>query len=138
MLELKFVAKDNTLADQEDKESGMLVLPGDVEDDWNQVVARIVKGRVTEVPKEGRIEIFCFLEGRKQTDDLLTNIIMTEAARALDELVLDPVSFISSSVTFTKMLPLCSICRKDVIIQEVLRNFSCPDRTEWLDFLEIF
>ena len=92
MLRLRFLKEGDTVVLQEDKESGLLLLPGDVADDWYQVVDRIVKDRVAAVEKMTRIEIFGFLDGRKETDEYLTNIIMTEAARALDELVLDPVS----------------------------------------------
>ena len=101
MLQLKFFGEDDAIVAQEDEESGLLVLPGDVEEDWTQVVARIVKDRVVAVPKMARIEIFCSLEGRMQTDEYLTSIIMTEAATALDELVLDPVSYANSSITCT-------------------------------------
>ena len=93
MLRLRFVGMDDTLVAQEDKESGLLLLPGDVEDDWNQVVACIVKNRVAAVPKMTRVELFVFVESQKQTDECLSNIILTEAAKALYEIVLDPVSY---------------------------------------------
>ena len=100
MLGLRFVGKDNAIVAQEDKETEWLQLPGDVVDDWNQVIAGIVKERVVAVPKMARIELFCSLEGRKKTDEYLTSIIMTEAAKALDELVLDPVSFANDTIPF--------------------------------------
>ena len=100
MLGLRFAEKDDALVAQEDKESGLLLLPGDVAEAWNQVVANIVKSRVAAVPKMAQIEIFCSLEGRNRTDEYLTSIIMTEAATALDELVLDPVSYANGSIIF--------------------------------------
>ena len=103
MLGLRFVGEKDAAVAQEDKESGLLLLPGDVGEDWNQAVANIVKERVAAVPKMARIEIFCSLEGRKQTNEYLTSIIMTEAAKALDELVLDPVSYANSSITFVSI-----------------------------------
>ena len=129
MLRLRFVGEDDALEAQEDKESGLLLLPGDVHDDWNQVVGSIVKDRVAAVPKMARIEIFGSLEGRKQTDEYLTNIIMTEAAKALDELVLDPVSYTNYNISFlSNEAPF--VCRMHVITQEELKNFSCQDHTE--------
>ena len=93
MLRLRFLEENNTPEIQEDPKTGLLLLPGDVEDDWNQVVACIIKNRLAAVPKMSRIEIFGFLEGRRQTNEFLTNVIMTEAAKALDELVLGSVSY---------------------------------------------
>ena len=92
MLRLRFLKEGGAVVLQDDKESGLLLLPGNVAEDWYQVVARIVKDRVAAVGKMTRIKIFGFLDGRNETDEYLTNIIMTEAARALDVLVLDPVS----------------------------------------------
>ena len=140
MLSLRFLGEDGTLAAQEGKEGGLLLLPGDVADDWNQVVANIVKDRVAAVPKMAQIEIFCSLEGRKQTDEFLTSIIMTEAAKALDELVLNPVSY-ATCIVLCYQCEHCkhvSVCRKHTTTQEVLNNFSYLDRVGWWHCLEIF
>ena len=99
MLGLRFVGVDDTLVGQEDKKSGLLLLPGDVAEDWMQTISSIVKDRITAVPKMACIEIFCSLESRKQTHDYLANIIMNEAAEAINELVLDAVSYANLNVT---------------------------------------
>ena len=71
----------------------VLHLPANVEKEWLDIVAKIVRSRVTAFPKQGRVELFCWLDDRKKpTCDLLTNIITTEAGMALDELVFNPVS----------------------------------------------
>ena len=137
MLRLKFLGKDDVLVIQEDKETGLLLLPADVEDDWNQTVASIVKDRVAAVPCRARIEVFCSLEIRKQTNEYLINILMTEAAKALDELVLGPVSYAYGSVASVSNVTCCA-CRIHAMTQDVLNNFSCQDHKEWWASLEIF
>ena len=97
---LRFLEEDDAPVAQEDKESGLLLLPGDVADDWNQAVASIVKDRVVAVPKMAQIEIFCCLASQKNTNEYLANIFMTEAAKALNEVVFDPVSYSYSCMMF--------------------------------------
>ena len=140
MLRLRFPGEDDTLVAQEDKNSGLLLLLGDVAEDWNQTVASIVKNRVAAVARMARIEIFCSSESRKKTNEYLTSIIMTEAAIALDELVLDPVRYANCSITFVSNVTTlyCSVCRKHIITQEVLNNFSYLDHGKWWGSLEIF
>lgn len=92
MLALRFDRKEKNNSEQEDKKDRMLPLPADVEEEWHDIVATVVRDRVSNLPKEGRIELFFQLEDRQQKNVDLTNIIMTEAARALNELVLSPVS----------------------------------------------
>ena len=99
MLELRSLENGDTVVGREDKKTKLLVLPEDVRDDWNQVVAGIVRHRIAALPRMTRIEIYACLEGRKQTDEYLTSIIMTEAARALDELLADPVSYTNINIT---------------------------------------
>ena len=70
-----------------------LLLPGDVEEDWLDIIAKIVRSRVTAFSKQERVELFFWLDSQmQQTCDLLTNIITSEAGMALNELLLDPVS----------------------------------------------
>ena len=64
-----------------------LKCPQLVIEDWHGVVKSIVKDRVKNLSREARVDLFCELEDRADTPDLLTNIFMTEAATALDELI---------------------------------------------------
>ena len=86
MLGLKF-------GKQDDGNCRVLLLPADVEEDWLEIVAKIVRSRVTAFSKQERVQLFCWLDSQKQqTCDLLTDIITSEAGMALNELVFDPVS----------------------------------------------
>ena len=51
------------------------------------MVKSIVRDRVKRLSRDARVDLFCELEDRADTPDLLTDIFMTEAARALDELI---------------------------------------------------
>ena len=51
------------------------------------MVKSFVNDRVEKLSLEARVDLFCELEACANTSDLLTNIIMTEAANALDELI---------------------------------------------------
>ena len=71
----------------------MLQLPADAEKEWLDIVAKIVRSRIRAFSKQRRVELFCWLVGRKKpTCDLLTDIITTEAGMALDKSVFNPVS----------------------------------------------
>ena len=64
-----------------------LMCPPSVREDWHEVVKSIVKDRVKKLSWEARVDLFCELESYDNIPDLLTNIFMTEAATALDELI---------------------------------------------------
>ena len=66
--------------------------PPAVEKDWQMVIKSIVQARVNQLLPKDRVDLFCELENRDNTPDLLTNIFMTEAATALDELIFNQVS----------------------------------------------
>ena len=52
------------------------------------IVKSVVQARVSRMhPKDRVVDLFCELEKFDNTPDLLTNIFMTEAATALDELI---------------------------------------------------
>ena len=71
----------------------MLQLPADAKKEWLDIVAKIVRSRVTPFSKQRRVELFCWLDSQKKpTCDLLIDIITTEAGKALDEIVFKLVS----------------------------------------------
>ena len=52
------------------------------------IVKLVVQARVSWLhPKDRAVDLFCELEKYDNTPDLLTNIFMTEATTALDELI---------------------------------------------------
>ena len=64
-----------------------LKCPPSVEEDWQEVVNTIVEDRVARLSKEASVNLLCELENHTNAPDLLTNIFMTKAAEALDELI---------------------------------------------------
>lgn len=56
-----------------------------MKEDWHKVITLIVKLRVSELDPDGRVDLFLALES--QAPDLLTDVFMTEAATALDQLI---------------------------------------------------
>ena len=65
-----------------------LYCPQCVEEDWHQLVTRIVTDRVKRItPREKCIEVFCDLE-EKHTDTpiQISDVFMTETAILLDDL----------------------------------------------------
>ena len=65
-----------------------LQCPHAVEEEWQEVVKSVVQPRVARLLPEYRVDLFCTLENKTNAPNLLTNIFMTEAATALDELIL--------------------------------------------------
>ena len=63
------------------------ILPSELEPEWHAIISSLINERVAQLPKEIRIDRFCDLENQQQIPDLIMNIFMTEAAKALDELV---------------------------------------------------
>lgn len=59
--------------------------PKSVRGDWHKTVMGIVSSRVSKLPPEGRVDLFCELE--TQAPEILANIFMTEADAALDQLI---------------------------------------------------
>ena len=75
-------------------ETDDFILPVECEAEWHAIITFLVSARVAEVPsKEARVNLFCDLENRKGTSDILTNIFMTHAAKALDELIFNQVYY---------------------------------------------
>ena len=68
-------------------------LPSEVEPQWHVIISSLVSERLTQLPKETRIDRFCDLENRQHTSDVIMNIFMTHASQALDELVFTEVIF---------------------------------------------
>lgn len=64
-----------------------LKCPPSVEPDWHGVVKKIVIHRVALLAPEARVDLFLELESRANTPAIITNIFMTAATEALDELV---------------------------------------------------
>ena len=62
--------------------------PPAVEEVWHTIVKSVVQARVSQLhPKDRAVDLLCELEKYDNIPDLLTNIFMTEAATALDELI---------------------------------------------------
>ena len=68
-------------------------LPSEVEPRWHVIISSLVNERLAQLPKDIRIDRFCDLENRQHTSDLIMNIFITHAAKALDELVFNEVIF---------------------------------------------
>ena len=68
-------------------------LPSEVEPRWHDIISSLVSERLAQLPKETRIDRFCDLENRQHTSDVIVNIFMTHASKALDELVFTEVIF---------------------------------------------
>ena len=68
-------------------------LPSEVEPQWHVIISTLVSERLTQLPMEKRIDRFCDLENRQHTSDVIMNIFMTHASKALDELVFTEVIF---------------------------------------------
>ena len=66
--------------------------PTSVEHNWHEIVKKIVTDRVNVLPSATRVDLFLELENRPEIPALITNIFMTEATTALDELVLKKVN----------------------------------------------
>ena len=66
-------------------------LPSEVEPRWHVIISSLLGERLAQLPKETRIDRFCDLENRQHTSDVIMNIFMTHAAKALDELVFTEV-----------------------------------------------
>ena len=62
-------------------------LPSELEPGWHTIISSLINERVGQLPKEIRIDRFCDLENQQHTPDLIMNIFMTQAAKALDEFV---------------------------------------------------
>ena len=63
-----------------------------MEHNWHEIVKEIVTDRVKVLPSVTRVDLFLELENRANTHPLITNIFMTEATTALDELIFRQVS----------------------------------------------
>ena len=63
-----------------------------MEHEWHKIVKEIVTDRVKVLPRTTRVDLFLELENHPRIPALITNIFMTEATTALDELVLKKVS----------------------------------------------
>ena len=77
--------------EQFSRETMNFILPVKCKTEWHGIITFLVNARVAEVPKEARVSLFCDLENRKDTPDILTNLFMTHAAQALDELIFNEV-----------------------------------------------
>ena len=77
--------------EQSSRETTDFILPVECKAEWHVIITFLVNARVAEVPKESRVDLFCDLENRKDTPDILTNLFMTHAAKALDELIFNQV-----------------------------------------------
>ena len=66
--------------------------PSLVEHEWHKIVKEIVTDRVKVLLSVTRVDLFLNLEDRPNVPPLITDIFMTEATTALDELVLKKVS----------------------------------------------
>ena len=66
--------------------------PSSVEHNWHEIVKEIVTDRVKVLHSVTRVDLFLKLENRANTPPLITNIFMTEATTALDELIFRKVS----------------------------------------------
>ena len=62
-------------------------LPSELELEWHAIISSLINERVAQLPKEIRIDRFCDLENQLHISDLIMNIFMAQAAKALDELV---------------------------------------------------
>ena len=58
-----------------------------MEHNWHEIVKEIVTERVKVLHSATRVDLFLELENRANTPSLITNIFMTEATTALDELI---------------------------------------------------
>ena len=75
-------------------ETDDFILPVECEAEWHAIITFLVSARVAQVPsKEARVNLFCDLEKREDTPDILTGIFMTQAAEALDELIFNQVYY---------------------------------------------
>ena len=61
-------------------------LPSNIECDWIDIVVSRINCRMTDVPKEIKVNMFCDLEKRKNIPDSLANIFMNHAAEALNDI----------------------------------------------------
>ena len=77
-----------------------------MEQDWHGVVKTILTDRVKQLTPENRVDRFLELERRANTPALITNIFITEATTALDEIVFRRVSMYTVCVHFSNMFPL--------------------------------
>ena len=75
-----------------------------MEQDWHGVVKTILTDRVKQLTPENRVDRFLELERRANTPALITNIFITEATTALDEIVFRRVSMYTVCVHFSNML----------------------------------
>ena len=80
-----------------------LSCPSSVEHEWHKIVKKIVTDRVKVLPRATRVDLFLELENRPKIPALITNIFMTEATTALDELVLKKVSRLISFARLTTL-----------------------------------
>ena len=69
--------------------NGLLALecPSSVKNDLDEVVKVVVTERAESLTREECVECFCDLEELGNTPAIITNILMTKTATALDELV---------------------------------------------------
>ena len=63
-----------------------------MEHNWHEIVKEVVTVRVKVLPSVTRVDLLLELENRANTPPLITNIFMTEATTALDELIFRKVS----------------------------------------------
>ena len=66
--------------------------PTSVEQDWHEVIKMIFSERVKLLTPDTRVDRFLELEGHADTPALITDILMTEATTALDEIMFRRVS----------------------------------------------
>ena len=95
MLSLEFEAEVSQLKFK------MGTLPSEVEPRWHAIISSLVNERLAQLPKETRIDRFCDLENRQHTSDVIVNIFMAHAAKALDELVFTEVIFVLICFMYT-------------------------------------
>ena len=75
------------------RETTDFILPVECKTEWQTIITNLVNARVEQLPKGARVNLFCDLENRTDTLDILTNLFMTHAANALDELIFNQVYY---------------------------------------------
>ena len=76
-----------------------------MEQDWHEVIKMIFTDRVKLLPPDTRVDRFLELEGHADTPALITDILMTEATTALDEIMFRRVSMHVHSIHFIYIVP---------------------------------
>ena len=64
----------------------MQKLPLHIKEIWFDIISSLIKSRITGLPNEIKVNVFCELENYRNKPETLHNVFMNQAVEALDQL----------------------------------------------------